>query len=893
MKISRFFQSLSLRLVLVTCSIFSKIHGQSFIQQGNEPSSFSKFDPDTEKQWNFKQEPPFSKSDTNSIFDYPNQKDNFYRIETPVKTANTATEQQQQGSSPPLPAPQIPTATPSATPPVVNAAASPIFTPQATTPPLQNPESRANNEAQTPEQKGILVNFNNISMGELLRYISRISNKNFIFDENDIQFNVTIVSEEMTTLENLMTAILQELRIHDLSLLEQGNNLIIHKNPRVGSLNRVISEDLPETMKGPLGDIVTQVFRLNSIDVETAATLLRPMLSEFAIVSIVNTTNHIIVTDLTSNIRQIDTLLKSVDSPSGGLVIGQYVVRNALIDTLIQLADTIIRPISQDQPLIFVPHAAANSIFIVSTPYFVERTISILQYLDQTQGTTQILNPKDLNFNGTGAPLAGRWRIDEAGLWHYETTFQGEAPPVGKWSLDNQGNWKFEPGIYGREGEGPEGRWERKPRGWSFLLAPGKAISPERLMREQKFTPELPVGNLERTKFYLYKLLFRRGDQIVIALSRIAESLQMTGTTNQDLVSAIGSIQWIESSNSLVFTGTSQSISKIKELIEEIDVPLRQVFLEMLILETTVDDSLNFSVNEGARFGGGRTAGNETFISAGSTIPAMLNSTGPNTFPNPAVIQPNQVGFSLGIIGETLTHNGTHFATLAALVRAVDRRDSVKVILNPKILTEDNSPAEIFVGENTQFPTQSIANNYGLIVTQNFEFRDVGIRLRVTPLIGNNDLITLDIQEEVSRVISGGTQQINNLSQQVIGPTTTVSRTTTKVHVPDGYFLVLSGAIRDAERRLRVQTPCLGGIPIIGAAFSDKLVVDEKRNLMIFIHPRIIDTEEQIQNLTKHQQDIYRMKNRRKSVWKYETEEALDFLNLEDIEDTEGEFDRY
>ena len=89
------------------------------------------------------------------------------------------------------------------------------------------------------------------------------------------------------------------------------------------------------------------------------------------------------------------------------------------------------------------------------------------------------------------------------------------------------------------------------------------------------------------------------------------------------------------------------------------------------------------------------------------------------------------------------------------------------MVTNPKILTEDNNPAEIsWVKTRSSPPTQSISNDLGSIVTQNFEFRDVGVRLKVTPLIGNNDVITLDIQEEVSRIISGGTT-VSNLSNQV------------------------------------------------------------------------------------------------------------------------------
>lgn len=766
----------------------------------------------------------------------------------------------------------------------------------------QNPgQPEAPDQAETPP-KTISINFNNVSIVELIRFVSRISNKNFVFDENDLQFTVTIVSEEPTTVDNIVTALLQELRIHELSLMEQGNNIIIHRNPKAGYLSPVVTED--QSMVGIKSDVITKVFRLNTVEADKAAGILKPMLSDKALVEVLPETNHLIITDITANINEISRLLKSIDSPQSGLVIGQYVVRNAFMDSLIVLGEKIMQPISREQTLIFVPHAAANSIFIVSTPYLVERTISVLQYLDQNQGTTRILNPKDMRFQEGGAGMPGggphgQWELDTNGNWQFKPQLAPgigtHAPPDGRWVVDPQGNWYFQPGAPGEGGRTPEGNWVKNTQGvWVFQLRQGQSISPQRLTRSPRISAELPVGHIERIKFYIHKLRYRNGDQIARALSKIAESLQITGTSNEDLVSAINSVQWLEGSNSLVVTGNPESIEKVRELIDEIDTPLRQVFLEMLIMECTIDDNLQMAVNPGARFGGGLTAGSEEFVTGASTLNQLLSS-GAVTTPTPpfntSII--NQIpGFTAGVVGMHLSFGGKLYATLGAFVSAIHTKSTTNVITNPKILTEDNNPAEIFVGINTQFPTQSISNDLGSIVTQNFEFRDVGTRLKVTPLISNNDIITLDIQEEVSRVISGGTTS-SNLSNQVIGPTTSVSRTTTKVHVPNRYFLVLSANMQDTINRERTQLPCVGGIPIIGGLFSDKRTEDVKSNIMIFIRPEIVDSEEQIRDLTKRQQDIFRLKRRRPTMWKFEVDESLDFLNLEDTDDAEGEYECY
>lgn len=985
----------------------------------------------------------------------------------------------------------------------------------------ENPSDNASGALFNPPVRKLLINFNNVNIIEYLRFISKISNKNFVFDEADLQFNVTIISEEATPLENIMAALIQELRIHDLSLIEQGNNFIIHKNPGVNSLSKIVDStqtDFRET------DIVTHMFRLNTSESEKVAAILRPFVSEKAILEVLKETNNLIVTDIATNVRQIAKLLKIIDASNNGLVIGQYVIRQGKMDALIELAQSIMLPIAQDLPLTFVPHPSANSIFIVSSPFLVERTISILQYLDQYQGITRIFNLDDLKFspqefieaaqeaaeeaareaeqeevdqtlsklsrltpsewqvdregnwfyrpvlppglnidetqpppgywtidefgdwsfhvtteapptpegagisgvvqqeqplgrwalNAQGAwvfvispgetttpgrpgkqrpsgwqmdkqgnwifrplnvpgisidkksPPPGYWTIDEKGNWRFRVTTEippapegtgisgvvqleqpvgrwildsqgawvflispGEtitpgkpgrqrptgwqldkqgnwifrplqppgvtldrkAPPPGFWTIDEQGNWRFRATTEAptpQEGAGisgvlqtqqPEGRWVLDAQGaWVFQIAPGKSITPERLRRPTR-TAELPVGHIDRTQFFIYKLKYRKGDQVQIALFKIARSLQQISANNADLTAAIESVQWIEASNSLIFTGAAESLDKVKELIEEVDAPLRQVFIEMLILETSLEDSLNYGVEWGSRFGGGDVAGQEMFISPGSPIPRALSTTGPGLTPDASSLRTAR-GFSLGIVGQQLTHNGTVFASIAALVKAVHDKTTDNVVMNPKLITEDNYPAQIFVGINTPFKTQSIVNSLGEIVTENFEYRDVGSLMKVTPLIGSSDLITLIIEQELSSLAPVLSEA---LGSTIAGPTTRKSRTLTRVHLPSGFFLVMSGQMEDQKIEHRNQVPCLGGIPGLGAAFADQQNRNRKRNLMIFIRPEIVDSEEEIDRITRHQQDVWINKKKTKKSWQYEVEGALNYMNIKGL----------
>ncbi len=824
----------------------------------------------------------------------------------------------------------------------------------------------------TDQQKTILINFNNVSIVEFIRFISRVSNKNFVFDENDLQFNVTIISEEPTTIENILTALIQELRIHDLMLIEQGNNLIIHKNKSVQAISRVMAEDTlnPYTAEN---EVVTQVFRLNSTDAEKVASIIRPLISKDAILDVLKETNHIVVTDLTSNVAEIGKLIKNLDAPKSGMVIGQYVVRTSSIEALINMAEQIMQPIANDQTLIFVPHHIANSIFIVSSPYLVERTISILQHMDQNQKANKIYDYRDFKyqlptfetkeeiklppagvflngsayspaqekglelqepFPGEGAtfrpgfspqfnpppisvPLLGTqnvnapqgtetlpqppkqqttpWNLDPQGNWFLKVEFAPEipfdqnTPPQGRWDVDASGNWEFIPGsttgvlptqgvsVPAEAAPKPKGDWKLDELGtWTFLLDPTESITVNKLVRPEPRNAPIPYKEKKKNQFYIHKLQYRKGFEIESSLQKMAEALITNGgRSNEPLAAALSSVQWLETSNSLIFSGDSHSLEKIEFLVEIIDQPLRQVFIEMLIMETTVQDSLDYSVTWSDRSQGEWSAGQVAF-NPDSTIDDVQDKDNGTMFPSPGSFK--QTGtFSLGVIGSKIINTalGLEFNSIAALVKAIQTRQTSNLILNPKIMTEDSVPAEIFVGVNTSFQTQAISNVNGNAVTKNFEFRDVGTRLRVTPFLGNSDIITLEISQERSQVIT-----LSDVNSTGAGPSTSINKTTTRVHVPSGFFVILSGILEDGLEDKRSQVPCLGGIPVLGAAFKSTQNKNHKQNLMIFIRPEIMDTEEQLNRITADQQKIFTFKRRLKKEYMDAVEGALEFMNL-------------
>lgn len=859
----------------------------------------------------------------------------------PPPAATLAPGDQSEVAQSTLSRPSSPQDAPPTPPNAISAPTVPSAPPAVATPPpaaASTPEAPPTAPEAAPNT--ILINFNNVNIIEYIRFVSKISNKNFVFDEKDLQFNITIISEEQTSINNVMTALLQELRIHGLNMVEQNDNFVIFNTAENNGLSKIV----PPGGSPGNADVITQVFRLNTLDADQVSGILRHLTSKQAIIEVLKDTNQLIITDLSANIAEIEQLIKSLDAPNSGLVLGQFVATNTSLDTLIQLAQRIMQPIAQDQILTFVAHPAANSIFVVSTPFMVERGISILQHLDQNQGTTHFFNLEDLKFQPSKAapaaavpeapaatpatpslphlPSEGAWEQDAQGNWHYrlQPGLPANAPPQGRWVLDKDGNWHYLLGQpSGAEQENPPGNWQLSPEGvWIFQMPTGnqpvvipkgesaiqppppegvegrwvqgpngilvfqmaaeKPIVTETLTRGIKPPPTgLQQAGAERMQFLIHKLRYRKAENVIQAMHKVSTNLHGV-TGSGPLVAAISSLQPLVHNNSLVVTAIPGVIDKVRELIEQIDVPLRQVFIELLIINTTLNDSLEYGVNFATRFGGMNIAGAEAFLTGTGSLNAALNTANIGMTPDASSLVNGGGGYHLGIIGRTISHNGTEFSSIGALVTAMHTNTSVNILQNPKIFAEDNTTAEIFVGQNTPFQTQFISNNAGAVLTSNFEFRDVGILFRVTPHISNDNIVTLEVQEQISSVSSINLSGVSNIP---IAPTTNVSRTTTRFHVPDKYFLVISGMISDSDTRSRNQVPCLGGVPVLGGLFSDKQRTEAKNNLMLFIRPYIIDNEAELDNITKHEQDVFHDRSRFKKEWAYEVEEALDFLNLQ------------
>jgi type III secretion protein C len=370
----------------------------------------------------------------------------------------------------------------------------------------------------------------------------------------------------------------------------------------------------------------------------------------------------------------------------------------------------------------------------------------------------------------------------------------------------------------------------------------------------------LPASHMDRTEFTIYKLAYQRGDTIEHALRETASTLERSADMNHELLCAIRSVKWLEHNNTLVFTGSPEALSKVRKLVDDLDVALRQVYIEMLIVQTELSDSLTFGVdwaiNGNHLFNDNLNAGTAFDPNNTGIINAVSSVTADGPIPDVKSLF-NPVDFGLGVIGRAIRKGGEAFVTMGSLIQALAKDSETKILLTPRILAQDNTTATLFVGQNVPYQTTVITSTASTNFQGTLDYRDVGTTLQITPLIGQGDVVTLEVAQTVATISSTTTvvQSGSGGSFSVIAPTTNTTTTTTRLHVPDGYFVIMSGMVTDQQIRQDSHVPCLGSIPWVGKLFTKTDNSDSKRDTMIFIRPRIIRSVDALMDVTEHSKD--------------------------------------
>ncbi len=343
--------------------------------------------------------------------------------------------------------------------------------------------------------------------------------------------------------------------------------------------------------------------------------------------------------------------------------------------------------------------------------------------------------------------------------------------------------------------------------------------------------PAAEIAERERqeleTRKQLQDLAPVRTEQIRIRYANAAsfvalfqQSEEETDREGPGIVSERGSVIVDNRTNSVILTDTAENIRAFKTLVEQLDIPIRQVMIEARIVIANKNFSEDLGVTLSARTASQR--GDTTFEIGGRarnvdrTIPFAGDDLGEIT------------GVDLGAnaptsgIGFDILRNGV---LLDLELTALENSGNGEVVSQPKVITGDKQQASIESG--TEIPFQE-ASASGATTTQ---FKDATLLLNVTPQItpDNNIIMDLEInQNSVGDVFNGV-------------PAIDVTRVLTQVLVADGETVVLGGIYSTMIQNTTRKVPFLGDIPYLGRLFRNDSTSQDKRELLVFITPRIVN----------------------------------------------------
>ncbi|WP_374258904.1 type II secretion system secretin GspD [Aquabacterium sp.] len=308
-----------------------------------------------------------------------------------------------------------------------------------------------------------------------------------------------------------------------------------------------------------------------------------------------------------------------------------------------------------------------------------------------------------------------------------------------------------------------------------------------------------------------------------------------------------GFIQADPATNSLVITATDSMYRQLRAVIDQLDGRRAQIYIEAMIVKVDAEKAAQLGVQWAGAAGSSKIVGVGTNLGTTdiSSLTSAIATAKSGSIPS--------VGGLTVALARRLS-DGTY--SLGALANFLQTEAGGNILSTPNLVTLDNEEAKIVVGENVPFVTGSYTNtgttSSGTVNPfQTIERKDVGLTLRVRPQVGEGGTVRMTIFQEDARVSSTSTTS---------GPTTSKSSIESTVVVDDGQVLVLGGLMKDEYSDEASKVPLLGDIPVLGNLFKSQERSRKKTNLMVFLRPIVMRTQEAANALTMDRYDLMRQR---------------------------------
>jgi len=723
----------------------------------------------------------------------------------------------------PVPAPTVTVQTEPATPPMPPlsigprpAEAPPTEPPRAVQPPVApppvapTPRPAPPSGAKPPASSGrfIVLNFDNADIETVIHAASEIVGFNYVLSP-DVRGKVTVQTSGRIPQEDVFNVLLGILEVHGFTAVKSGNlyKIIRLEGARERAVPTIVG-DVPVETRNP-DEIVTQIVPIRHASVNDLGVLLRPFVSSRGTLVANRETNTLVITDSVANIRRVLDIVK-------------------LVDVQVSLDEVQIIPVA---------FADAAEVANILNQLFAGGR---LRAGSGTQGAPVPLPAPA----APGAPPAG-----PAGA----TTGGADRPPL----------------VIA----------ERRS---NSIVVHGRRSEIETIRR---ILSQLDVNVSGGRRVFIYFAENAKAKDLAATLNAIygaketVPTAQPTPATSPrtpgqpptpppppsttgpggpiggapglaEIGLAEGQFRFIadETTNSVIVTTTPRQWTDVEPTIKQLDKMPRQVLIEVLVAEITLQDDTKLGMDWALKEGSFRVT-NQSISTSSSGTPNVQAPSGLEALGAATAIA--------GLPGAGLTAFAFESGKFFAMINALASDNRVNVISNPHVMTSENKKAVVNVSTSIPIVTSqqtgtlttpaTTAGTTSTVATtgslnQTVEYRDAGVVLTVTPRIGERGTVALDVKQEVNDIGDPepptGSRRINKREAE------------TSVVLLNNQTLVLAGLIQDRRGSNDRGVPVFSKIPIIGFLFGFKERTIEKRELILLITPRVVGTPLDAQRVT-------------------------------------------
>jgi len=594
---------------------------------------------------------------------------------------------------------------------------------------------------------GILLNFKDASLDAVLTYLSEVAGF-VVVKEVEVTGRVTVISRQPLNVEEAVSLINTVLKGEGYAAVRMGRMLKIVTLEEARKMSiPVRSGSDPEEIEAS-DDLITQVIPVRYADATKLKQDLASLIPSYADLSANESSNALILTDTAANIRRIVEIVSALDTHLGTVAeVKVFQLQYASATDAARLINEIFK---EEQPT-----ASRPGVSFFRSRFF--------------RGPGQ-----------QGAPTAqgaGPSQKVTAAADERTNTLVVSAPPDMLEVVED---------VIKKLDANPA----EEEAVFIYYLKNAKAKNLETILNNlfsetQQALRQTGVARLQ-------------GGQV-----RVQRASQSAAQTAAGLAGQVYVVADEDTNSLLVLTG-SKNFDRVKEILADLDRPVPQVVIKVLIAEVTHDKSLDLGVEFSVLNLRASGRGTELF-----TDFDVADQTG---------------GLIVKLVEEDVT----------AALRALATVGKLDVLSRPYILASDNQLASITVGEEVPFIRQSRTTETGQTINT-IRYEDIGIILNVTPHINPEGLVIMDVSPEIS-TLTGTTVPI---SETVSAPVFAKRSADSRVAIQDGQTIVIGGLMEDRKTENVKKVPLLGDIPILGWLFRRTVEQKTKTELLIFLTPHV------------------------------------------------------